>query len=140
MFDAQLSSRSEQLQRERSLSRWENDGGAGPDSSEVKLKRLEQRLPSRKMGDAEMLALRIRIIALENLVIALLVEASDREIELAEEAAAFISPRAGSRQHPLTICAANHMIDLVQRAARFRSHHAAERCAQAERPGEQETQ
>jgi hypothetical protein len=64
--------------------------------------------------------LRIRVIALENLVIALLAEASDRQIELAREMAAYISPRPGFSHHPLTIHAAAQMIDLIQRARDLR--------------------
>jgi hypothetical protein len=51
----------------------------------------------------------------------LLAEASDRQLETAREMAAFISPRPGFTHHPLTIQAATHMIDLVDRAERFRS-------------------
>jgi hypothetical protein len=65
--------------------------------------------------------LRIRAIALENLVIALVAEAPDRQLGLALEIATYISPRAGFTQHPLTIHAAAHMVDLVERARHFRS-------------------
>lgn len=72
------------------------------------------------MTDAELVQLRVRVIALENLVIALLAEADDRQIALAREMAAYVSPRPGFTHHPLTIHAASHMVDLVQRAAQFR--------------------
>jgi hypothetical protein len=65
--------------------------------------------------------LRIRVIALENLVIALLAEASERQLGLAREMAAYISPRPGVTPHPQTIHAAAQMIDLVKRAGHFRS-------------------
>lgn len=45
---------------------------------------------------------------------------SDRQVETAREMAAYISPRPGFTQHPLTVHAAAHMIDLVERADRFR--------------------
>jgi len=64
--------------------------------------------------------LRIRVIALENLMIALLAEASDRQLEVAREMAGYIAPRRGLTHHPLTTKAADHMIDLVDRADRFR--------------------
>ena len=64
--------------------------------------------------------LRIRVIALENLVITLLAEASTRQLDLAREMAAYIAPRPGFTAHPLTVHAAAHMIDIVERASRFR--------------------
>lgn len=60
------------------------------------------------------------MIALENLVITLLAEASDRQLDLVREMAVYISPRPGFTQHPLTIHAAAQMIDLVDRASHFR--------------------
>jgi hypothetical protein len=74
-----------------------------------------------KIGEAELGALHIRMIALESLVIALLAEASDRQIELARNMARYIAPREGHTHHPLTIHAADHITDLVERAARFGS-------------------
>lgn len=71
------------------------------------------------MGDAELQALHVRVIALENLVVALLAEASDRGREQARELAAIMAPRPGSTQHKLTTHAAGHMIDLVERAQRL---------------------
>jgi hypothetical protein len=72
------------------------------------------------LTNAKLEQLRVRVIALENLVIALLAEADDRQIALAREMAAYVSPRPGFTHHPLTIHAASHMIDLVERAAQFR--------------------
>ena len=73
-----------------------------------------------ELTNAELVQLRIRVIALENLVIALLAEGSERQREVARDMASYISPRAGFTQHPLTVHAAAHMIDLVERAGRFR--------------------
>jgi len=53
-------------------------------------------------------------------VIALLAEAPDRQLDLVREMAAYISPRPGFTQHPLTVHAAAEMIDLVERALHFR--------------------
>ena len=64
--------------------------------------------------------LRIRVIALENLVITLLAEASKRQLERAHEMAAFISPRPGFTSHPLTIQAAAQMTSLVGRAGHLK--------------------
>lgn len=72
------------------------------------------------LTNAELVHLRVRVIALENLVIALLAEGSERQREVAREMADFISPRPGFTQHPLTIHAADHMTHSVERAERFR--------------------
>jgi hypothetical protein len=70
---------------------------------------------------AEVGALHIRIIALENIIISLLATASDQQLEQAGEMARYISPRPGVTHHPLTTHAAAHMVDLVERAFRFRN-------------------
>ena len=64
---------------------------------------------------------RIRVIALENLVIALLAHAPERQLLLAREMAIHISPRPGFTRHRLTLHAADEMLSLVDRARRFRS-------------------
>ena len=74
-----------------------------------------------ELTNAELVQLRIRVIALENLVIMLLAHASDRQLDLAREMSTYISPRSGSTHHLLTVNAAAHMIDLVERAGRFRA-------------------
>ena len=56
------------------------------------------------------------MIALENLVIALLSQASPQQLDLAREMATYISPRPGFTPHPLTIHAAAQMVHLVDRA------------------------
>lgn len=65
--------------------------------------------------------LRVRVIALENLVIALLAQAPERQLRLAREMAVHISPRPGFTRHRLTLHAADEMLSLVDRARRFRS-------------------
>ncbi len=72
------------------------------------------------MTEAELKALHSCIIALENLVTSLLVTANVHQLELALDIAAFITPRDGFTRHPLTIHAAEHMVNLVKRAERFR--------------------
>lgn len=101
--------------RRRALARWDNEGGAlasGPHHAEAKLHELT---------NAELVQLRIRVIALENVLIAVLAEGSDRQLHVAQEMSEYISPRPGFTQHPLTIQAAHHMTDLVDRAMHFRS-------------------
>jgi hypothetical protein len=77
-----------------------------------------------ELTNAELVHLRVRVIALENLVIALLAHSSDRQLTIAREMAAYISPRPGFTQHPLTIHAAAQMNDSVDRAERFRKRNA----------------
>ena len=108
-------------QRQMALSRWDNEGGAGPSRSQEGLISGDVQSEVPQLTNAELVQLRIRVIALENLVITLLAEASDRQLELAREMAAYISPRPGFTHHPLTIHAAVQMINLVERAGRFRS-------------------
>jgi hypothetical protein len=107
-------------QRQTALSRWENEGGAASSRLQEGSAPGEAQSEVPRLTNTELVQLRIRVIALENLVIALLAEASERQLELAREMAAFISPRPGSTHHPLTVHAADHMVDLVQRAGRFR--------------------
>lgn len=106
--------------RQTALSRWDNEGGAtrqGPQEGSNAPRAEATDIP--QLTNAELVQLRVRVIALENLVIALLAEADGRQIALAREMAAYVSPRPGFTHHPLTIHAASHMIDLVERAAQF---------------------
>jgi hypothetical protein len=107
-------------QRQMALSRWENEGGAGPRRPQEGLVSDEVQSEVPELTNVELVHLRIRVIALENLVIALLAETSDRQLDLVREMAVYISPRQGFTQHPLTIHAAAQMIDLVDRANHFR--------------------
>lgn len=102
------------------LSRWENEGGAScrrlgaaPDSDPAR-----STVPP--LTNTELVQLQIRVIALENLVITLLTAASERQLDLARDMAAYISPRPGFTSHRLTIHAAAEMISLVDRARHFR--------------------
>jgi hypothetical protein len=107
-------------QRQLALSRWDNEGGAGPGGPQGGSASSEVQSEIPQLTNAELVQLRIRVIALENLVIALLAEASDRQLAVAREMATYILPRPGFTPHPLTIHAAAHMIDLVERAGQFR--------------------
>lgn len=106
--------------RKRALARWENEGGAERNRPRTASPSGEGEAPMPEHGPAEMASLHVRVIALENLLIALLATASDQQLELAQEMAAYITPRPGFTQHALTTQAAAHMVDLVQRAFRFR--------------------
>jgi hypothetical protein len=109
---------SDSVQRQRALSRWDNEGGAGPADSDTGSLLDESSIP--ELTNAELVALRVRVIALENLMIALLAMGSAQQLKLAREMAAYISPRPGFTHHPLTVHAAAHMIDLIERSSRFR--------------------
>ena len=106
-------------QRQRALSRWENEGGAH-DTLQGSLGLQGEKAGIPELTNTELVQLRIRVIALENLMITFLAEASHRQLDLAREMAAFISPRPGSEEHPLTVHAANQMVHLIDRAAHFR--------------------
>lgn len=95
-------------QRQSSLSTWENEGGA-----QVK------QVDTHDLSNAELVHLRCRVIALENVVIALLADGSERQQALIREMATYISPRPGYTPHPLTLEAAALMEQLVDRAAHF---------------------
>lgn len=111
--------------RAKALSRWDNEGGAGPCGPQKNQVPDDGQSAIPELTNAELVQLRIRVIALENLVIALLAEASSREFDLAREMAAYISPRPGFTPHPLTIHAAAQMIHLVERAEHFRAQPSA---------------
>ncbi len=73
------------------------------------------------LTNAELVQLRIRVIALENLVITLLAGATEGQLALAFEMADYISPRPGFTPHRLTLHAAAEMRSLVDRAEQFRN-------------------
>ena len=106
--------------RLKALSRWDNEGGAGPNGPQVHSLDVDlTEIPP--LTNAELVQLRVRVIALENLMIMMLAVGSDRQLELAREMAAYISPRPGFTHHPLTTQAGAHMVDLVDRAIHYRS-------------------
>lgn len=112
-------------QQESALRKWDNEGGAGPcgpqlsPSSGELQSSGEVRIPMPKMAEAELGALRVRVIALENLVIALLASGTHQQRELARRMDPHIAPRPGFTNHPLTTRAAAHLTDLVERASRL---------------------
>src|SRR5438477_12772220 len=99
--------------RQMALSRWDNEGGAGPQGPQGGMLSAEMESEVPELTNTELVQLRVRVIALENLVITLLAQASDRQLDFAREMAAYISPRPGFTQHPLTVRAAAQMIDLI---------------------------
>jgi hypothetical protein len=105
--------------RLKALSRWDDEGGAGPTGPQQHPLDIEHAETS-LLTNAELVQLRVRVIALENLMIMVLAEGSDRQLEIAREMAAYISPRPGFTCHPLTTKAATHMVNLVERAIHYR--------------------
>ncbi len=101
------------------LARWENEGGA-PDAGQAgpgDLVAARSQLPA--LTPAEWDQLRLRVIAIENLMITILARSSDRERDLARAMADYISPRPGFTPHHLTLGAASQMVRLVDRAGHF---------------------
>ena len=106
--------------RPGALSSWENEGGAPAEPAQTGANAAETAIDIPQLSNAELVQLRVRVIALENLVIALLAKGSDEQLRLVSEMAAYISPRAGFTRHPLTTRAAAEMLRLVDRATHFR--------------------
>ena len=98
--------------RASALSRWESEGGS--DAEVVLAAPGDEPIDGIPLTDAEWVQLRIRVIAL-------LAEAPVRQLTLVREMATYISPRPGYTPHPLTLRAANEMLSLIDRSARFSS-------------------
>lgn len=105
--------------RHRALSRWDHEGGAKHDGSPngEAARRALAEIPA--LTNSELVQLRIRVISLENVIIALLAHASEEQLKIVRTMADYIAPRPGFTHHPLTVRASAHMIDLVHRAAHF---------------------
>ncbi len=86
--------------RIRALSRWESEGGAPERRADVHP--VADHMPSDhpQLSNAELVQLRVRVIALENVVTALLSQADEPELRRARDMAAYISPRPGFTHHP----------------------------------------
>ena len=111
---------SDAQRRLKALSRWDNEGGAGPDGSQVHSLDIDQSaIPP--LTNAELVKLRVRVIALENLMIMMLAKGDDQQLDFAREMAAYISPRPGFTHHPLTTQAGMNMVELVDRAVHYRN-------------------
>lgn len=104
-------------QRLAALSRWENEGGALEHGNPISPLDFD----GPPLTNTELVQLQVRVIALENLVMALLAKGTDAQRLLAREMADYILPRPGHTPHRLTIHAANRMVQLVERAGTFSS-------------------
>jgi hypothetical protein len=105
--------------RDKAVARWDDEGGAEPDGPQRLASDHLSPSPTASPTPAEWAEMRTRVIALENLVIALLATASEAQRRLAREMADFITPRPGFTNHRLTRHAAHRMSDLISRAERF---------------------
>lgn len=105
---------------EAALARWDNEGGESSSGTGAGQTRSEQALGSPPLTNTELVQFQIRVIALENLVIALLAYANEPQLELVSAMAAYIFPRPGCTPHRMTIHAAAEMLSLVERAGQFR--------------------
>ena len=106
----------------KSLARWENEGGcpvsAGPGQSGGRDDKDDRGDKVPPLTNAELVQLQIRVIALENLVVSLLADASDQQLARVRDIAASIFPRPGV-EHRLTVQATAQMEHLAQRALRI---------------------
>lgn len=97
-------------------SEWENEGEAsrqtGPEHPAS-----DEDPP---LANADLVQLRIRVVALENLMLAVLAEGTEAQAALAKKMASYILPREGHTAHPVTIHAAQQMLHLVERASRLK--------------------
>lgn len=101
------------------LSRWEDEGGALDPYSQGRRDSEDSAPKLPRLTPAEWEHLRSRVIALENLLVAILSDASDRQRELGRAMAVYIFPRPGFTCHSPTIGAASQMIRLIDRAEYF---------------------
>ena len=101
---------------QRAVLRCENEGGSQSDDA---LQHPVSPYPAvPELTNAELVQLQIRVIALENLVLALLADASDEQLERVREIGALIFPRSGV-EHRLTVHATAQMEHLTRRAMRL---------------------
>ncbi len=105
------------------LSQWDGEGGASPAGPQAEPDTSSVPPQGRGEGpgdaDAEEITMHVRLIALENLVLALLAGASDQQLGLVHEMSTIITPRPGSREHPLALRAAAHISRIAERARQF---------------------
>lgn len=116
----------ERLPREaihcRVIGRWENEGGSVRVWHRNVPVEEKSATVAGEIGDAETTNARVRLIAIENIIVALLANAPDDRLELIREMADYISPRPGMTPHRLTIEAARNMLAVVERAEHYRTN------------------
>lgn len=103
----------------KAISKWDSDSDASDSGLANRFSETPQATPL-PLTNAELVQLQIRVIALENLLAALLVDASDQQLSLAREIASGITPRPGFTPHRLTLHAAARMTNLIDRSDHIR--------------------
>lgn len=101
------------LQQQRALSRWDGEGGAGPEGPQDGSLPVDERTEMKLTEGADLAELRVRMTTLETLMIALLTEAFQRQHERAREMATWIAPGTDFSDHPAMIRTSTQMIDLT---------------------------
>jgi hypothetical protein len=115
---------SREVIHQRVIGRWENEGGSVSSLEHQGSPQENRATVAGEIGDAEAANIRVRLIAIENVIVALLANAPDDRLELIREMAEFISPRPGTTPHRLTIEAAHNMLAIVERAEHYRRNRA----------------
>ncbi len=117
MVKARPALRERARMREFALARWDNEGGATAHELHAGSSARESKRDALRMTQGEMVQLRSRVIALENLLISVLAQGTERQLRIAHDSAVKVAPRPGSTQHRLTRHAANQMTRMVRRAS-----------------------
>ncbi len=107
-------------QRQRALASWDTEGGAGPDGPQKQDPSGDPTTDTVSQSASNLQQLHIRVIALENLVIALLAGASGTQCAFARDMAGYIAPQPGFTPYPLTTHASHQMLNAIERAAQLR--------------------
>ena len=102
--------------RASALARWDNEGGALSHPAPVKPPPVDI---DNHLSDQDMVCLRSRVIALENIVVAMLAGGSHDQRAIVHDMAMFVRPPLDAAQDRLTMHAADLMDHLADRATRF---------------------
>ncbi|HAW55490.1 MAG TPA: hypothetical protein DCX29_11415 [Hyphomonas sp.] len=70
-------------------------------------------------GHSELVQMRIRLVTLENIVLGLLSDATEKQVDQIRRRADMIEPRADATRHPLTELAADDMRKFLDRSQRI---------------------
>lgn len=103
------------------IAQWDTEGGAGPCGPQESTAVGTARSAIPDLANTELVQLRVRVIALENLLVALLSGASVSQLKAASDMAELILPRPAAHPHPLTIRAAAHMQHLLANSAHLKA-------------------
>ena len=96
MAEINQENRSNPTQRGDALSSWDNEGGAGSRISHEGVGSQKEQSDLPPLTELEIMHLRVRVIALENLVVAPLAHSSYHVLTTGREMTNYILPRPGS--------------------------------------------